>query len=91
MNKKFALEISFSFVTLSDENTNIPISGKEGDPRGSPRTRAEGCVDYADHVAKMDGDEVIAPNSVISEGERRARVCREIRNGAWFACGNRPC
>ena len=30
MNKKFSLEKSrnsFSFVTLSDENTNVPISG----------------------------------------------------------------
>ena len=32
MNKEVSLDISFSFVTLSEENTNIRTSGKEGDP-----------------------------------------------------------
>ena len=44
MNKKFSLEISFSFVTLSDENTNTPISSKEGDPLAAPGLKLSRAV-----------------------------------------------
>ena len=91
MNKKLSLEkscISFSNVTLliNDEKTNITIPVKVDSEiiGGSPRTRA---MQDAGITLIASRDEVIAPNSVISE----VWVSLEIRKGAWFSCGNRPC